>query len=58
MRHTKTDPACIHYKETGPFRRYLNERGRGKHCNLCVPLWRNRQRREQHVRGPAPKELF
>ena len=35
--HTKTDPACIYYKETGPFRRYLNERGRGKACLACVP---------------------
>lgn len=37
MKHTKTDPACIHYAETGPFRRYLNERGRGKACLVCVP---------------------
>lgn len=35
--HTKTDPACIHYTVTGPFRRYLNERGRGKSCHACVP---------------------
>lgn len=39
MRHTKTDPACVHYKETGLFRRYLNERGRGKACLVCVPLF-------------------
>lgn len=37
MKHAKTDPACINYKESGPFRRYLNERGRGKNCNVCVP---------------------
>ena len=35
--HVKTDPVCIYYKETGPFRRYLNERGRGKGCPVCVP---------------------
>jgi hypothetical protein len=39
--HTKTDPVCIHYKETGPFRRYLNERGRGKACLVCVPLFKS-----------------
>lgn len=39
MKHTKTDPACVHYKETGPFRRYLNEHGRGKGCPVCVPLY-------------------
>lgn len=37
MKHTKTDPVCIKYKETGPFRHYLNERGRGKACLVCVP---------------------
>lgn len=37
MKHTKTDPACVHYRETGIFRRYLNERGRGKNCSACIP---------------------
>lgn len=35
-KHTKTDPACIYYKETGLFRRYLNKRGRGKSCRACM----------------------
>lgn len=41
MKHTKTDPVCIHYKETGLFRRYLNERGRGKACLVCVPWFKH-----------------
>jgi hypothetical protein len=40
MKHTKTDPVCIYYKETGLFRRYLNGRGRGKACLVCVPKWK------------------
>lgn len=39
MKHTKTDPVCIHYRTTGPFRRYLNERHRGEACLICVPAW-------------------
>jgi len=41
MKHTKTDPVCIYFKETWPFLRYLNERARGKACLICVPLWRS-----------------
>jgi hypothetical protein len=43
VKHTKADPACIYYKETGTFRRYLNERGRGKACLVCVPKWKARK---------------
>lgn len=40
MKHTKTDPICIYFKETWPFLRYLNERARGKACLICVPLYK------------------
>lgn len=40
MKHTKTDPVCIYFKETWPFLRYLNERARGKACLICVPNWK------------------
>lgn len=39
MKHTKTDPVCVYYEETGLFRRYLNERRRGTGCPVCVPLY-------------------
>jgi len=43
VKHTKTDPACVHYKESGLVRRFLNERSRGKACLICVPLFKYRQ---------------
>lgn len=48
MKHTKTDPVCIHYKETGPFRRYLNARGLGRACLICVPLFKVRPLHGHH----------
>lgn len=53
VKHTKTDPVCIHYKETGLFRRFLNERGRGKACLVCVPLFKESPLTAHHERVQA-----
>jgi hypothetical protein len=37
QRHRRTDPACAGYSTAGRLRRWLNSRGRGKSCPVCVP---------------------